>query len=166
MTETTTHDTITIELEGGLIQNVSGIPAGVRVTVMDFDTEGASEEELTSVPARILAQPDDREYAFVTNWDGAGAITTGTEQDIANARAIAQLPALLEAVRNTVIYLGAIEDDIREAEAHNRASFLEDCTHDDARVIEEEFTTGLAALRDALAQIDGDAETTKEKGTA
>ena len=135
MTETTTHDTITIELEGGLIQNVSGIPAGTRVTVMDFDTEGASEEELTSVPARILAQPDDREYAFVTTWDGPGAITTGTEQDIANARAIAALPALIEAAREMV-----------------ESGYLENAAAGSPNVLRL-----LDALADALAQIDGDA---------
>lgn len=38
--------TITVTMEGGLIQDITGIPVGFRVVVMDFDTEGAEESDL------------------------------------------------------------------------------------------------------------------------
>jgi hypothetical protein len=38
---------IIITMEGGLVQDVTGIPRGVRVRIVDFDIEGADPEELT-----------------------------------------------------------------------------------------------------------------------
>lgn len=38
--------TVTVTIEGGVIQNIEA-PPGVRVVVMDFDTEGVEPTELT-----------------------------------------------------------------------------------------------------------------------
>ena len=38
--------TVTISLEGGVIQHVD-VPPGVRVIVKDFDVEGCDESDLT-----------------------------------------------------------------------------------------------------------------------
>ena len=40
---------IEITVEGGVVQDVSGIPLGVRVDVIDFDTDGTPEEGLTEI---------------------------------------------------------------------------------------------------------------------
>lgn len=37
---------ITITMEGGLIQDISGIPESVVIEVMDFDVEGCEPESL------------------------------------------------------------------------------------------------------------------------
>lgn len=37
---------IVIQIQDGLIQTVTGIPAGVKIAVEDFDTDGMSDEEL------------------------------------------------------------------------------------------------------------------------
>lgn len=39
-------DTITITVEGGVIQDISGVPKGARVVVMDYDIEGYTNSEL------------------------------------------------------------------------------------------------------------------------
>ena len=70
--------------------------------------------------------------------------TMESRDSAANARAIAALPALLEAAREMV-----------------ESGYLENAAAGSPNV-----SRLLDALADALAQIDGDAETTKEKGTA
>ena len=53
---------ITNTVEGGVVQAIDGIPAGVTVRVLDFDTEGAEEEFLTALP--------NGEKASVSEWSG------------------------------------------------------------------------------------------------
>jgi len=38
---------IVISMEGGLIQDIDGIPHGVVIRVRDFDVEGADDSELS-----------------------------------------------------------------------------------------------------------------------
>jgi hypothetical protein len=42
--------TITITMEGGIIQHIAGIPLGVRVKILDFDTDGVEAKKLTLLP--------------------------------------------------------------------------------------------------------------------
>jgi len=42
---------ITVTVEEGLIQSIEGIPPGHTVRVLDFDTEGADESDLTQLPS-------------------------------------------------------------------------------------------------------------------
>lgn len=42
-------DAIVITVEGGVIQDVEGIPPGVTVRVLDFDTEGCDEDTMNIV---------------------------------------------------------------------------------------------------------------------
>ena len=51
---------ITVTVEGGVVQGIDGIPAGVIIRVLDFDTEGAEEESLTALP--------NGEKACVSEW--------------------------------------------------------------------------------------------------
>lgn len=56
--------TIEITMEGGLIQHVRfgrGVPKGLRVAVIDFDTEDSPEDDLTMLASGQLA--------FVTRWE-------------------------------------------------------------------------------------------------
>ena len=41
---------ITVTVEGGVVQSVDGIPDGVTVRVLDFDTDGAEDDSLTALP--------------------------------------------------------------------------------------------------------------------
>jgi hypothetical protein len=41
------HHQITVTVEGGLIQEIENIPPGISVLVMDFDTDGTDEDEVT-----------------------------------------------------------------------------------------------------------------------
>lgn len=54
--------TIVITVEGGVIQAIERIPKGVRVRVLDFDTDGADEERLTTVNK-------EGEKAVVSIWE-------------------------------------------------------------------------------------------------
>jgi hypothetical protein len=38
---------IIITLEGGIVQNIGGIPDDVTIEIRDFDTEGVPADELT-----------------------------------------------------------------------------------------------------------------------
>jgi hypothetical protein len=51
---------IAVTVEGGVIQAIDGIPAGVTIRVLDFDTDGAEEESLTALP--------NGEKACVSEW--------------------------------------------------------------------------------------------------
>ena len=42
-----TTNKIVITMEGGLIQDIQGIPDGVVILVRDYDVEGADDTELT-----------------------------------------------------------------------------------------------------------------------
>jgi hypothetical protein len=52
---------ITVTVEGGVVQAVDGIPAGVTVRVLDFDTDGVDEESLTALPNGSKASVSDWE---------------------------------------------------------------------------------------------------------
>ncbi|MFQ6611082.1 MAG: hypothetical protein ACE5D7_09840 [Fidelibacterota bacterium] len=41
-------DWVIIVLEGGLIQDISGLPEGYSVEIRDYDTEGTPDSELTT----------------------------------------------------------------------------------------------------------------------
>ena len=53
---------ITVTVEGGVVQAIDGIPPGMTVRVLDFDTDGAEEESLTALP--------NGEKACVSEWSG------------------------------------------------------------------------------------------------
>jgi hypothetical protein len=61
---------INVTVEGGVVQAIDGIPAGVTVRVLDFDTDGADEESLTELP--------NGEKASVSEWQ-APSTTSGPE---------------------------------------------------------------------------------------
>ena len=42
--------TIYVTVDGGLVQNVTNIPPGIEVVVIDYDVEGADEECLEVSP--------------------------------------------------------------------------------------------------------------------
>ena len=56
------HIVITVTVEGGVVQAIDGIPPGMTVRVLDFDTDGAEEESLTALP--------NGEKACVSEWNG------------------------------------------------------------------------------------------------
>lgn len=53
--------TIVIDLDGGLIQQIRGIPRNIRLEVRDYDVEGAGPDELTQ-------DKDGNDY-FETIWE-------------------------------------------------------------------------------------------------
>ena len=55
------HKLITVTVEGGVVQAIDGIPAGVTVRVLDFDTDGLDEESLTALPNGSKASVSDWE---------------------------------------------------------------------------------------------------------
>lgn len=61
---------IVITLEGGLIQSIQGIPKGVRIIVLDFDTEGSRPEDDDRIAEIKLG-----EFAFVSTWDANDLLT-------------------------------------------------------------------------------------------
>jgi len=54
---------ITIDLRGGTIDEVRGVPAGTTITVRDYDTEGSAETD----------QDDQGEPCFISRWPDAAA---------------------------------------------------------------------------------------------
>lgn len=52
---------IIITMDGGLIQEIEGIPPGITIEVRDFDTEGSEDDRIVEI---------DGERAFVTIWEG------------------------------------------------------------------------------------------------
>jgi len=56
-------DTIVLEVEGGVVHLVKGIPPGVEVEIRDYDTEGCSRAEEKALPE----DEDGRKY-FCTLW--------------------------------------------------------------------------------------------------
>lgn len=53
---------IIVELNGGLIQDVSGLPKGWNIVVRDYDVEGADEDDLET--------DEDGEYYSESWWEG------------------------------------------------------------------------------------------------
>ena len=53
---------IIVTVEGGVVQSVDGVPRGITVRVLDFDTEGTEEECLTALP--------NGGKACVSEWSG------------------------------------------------------------------------------------------------
>ena len=53
---------IIVTVEGGVVQSVDGVPRGITVRVLDFDTEGTEEESLTALP--------NGGKACVSEWSG------------------------------------------------------------------------------------------------
>ncbi len=53
---------IDVIVEGGVIQDIIGIPAGVEIQVIDHDTEGTPFNELTESPY------DKEEMCVLTTW--------------------------------------------------------------------------------------------------
>lgn len=47
--------TIVITIQGGVIQDIKGIPAGVEVEVIDFDAEGAENYVLVGGQPAIVS---------------------------------------------------------------------------------------------------------------
>ncbi len=52
--------TIKITVEGGVIQNITGIPEGIAIAVFDYDTEGNDLE--------TLRQDEDGEDCIISLW--------------------------------------------------------------------------------------------------
>jgi hypothetical protein len=52
---------ITITVEGGVVQAIDGIPSGMTVRVLDFDTDGVDEESLVALPNGSKASVSDWE---------------------------------------------------------------------------------------------------------
>jgi len=55
------HKVITVTVEGGVVQAIDGIPPGMTVRVLDFDTDGVDEESLTALPNGSKASVSDWE---------------------------------------------------------------------------------------------------------
>ena len=55
--------TITVIVEGGMVQEVRDVPPGIEVVIQDYDTEGVDEEEL-------LDDEDGEDY-FEAAWSSA-----------------------------------------------------------------------------------------------
>ena len=62
---------ITITVEGGVIQDIKGIPVGVEVEVIDFDAEGAENYELVDGEPAIVSTYRSEQFKMV---DGQPAI--------------------------------------------------------------------------------------------
>lgn len=54
--------TITVEVLGGLVSDVRNIPEGIRVKVIDYDTEGIDE-------SHPCAKKIGDDWAFVGIWE-------------------------------------------------------------------------------------------------
>jgi len=57
-------DSIHIFVEGGVIQDITGIPKGDKIVVVDWDVDGIEEERLTKLEAGM---------ALVSEWSGDDA---------------------------------------------------------------------------------------------
>lgn len=58
-----TNEEITIYVEGGVIQDITGITEGIKVKVVDWDVDGVKEERLTKLEGGM---------ALVTEWTPDG----------------------------------------------------------------------------------------------
>lgn len=54
--------TITVIVEGGLVQDIQGIPKGIRVKVLDYDSDGIDE-------SHPCAKKINGDWAFVGIWE-------------------------------------------------------------------------------------------------
>ena len=55
---------IKVIVSGGLVQDVQGIPEGIRVKVLDYDNEGIDE-------SHPMAKKIKGEWAFVGIWEAS-----------------------------------------------------------------------------------------------
>ena len=55
---------IKIIVSGGLVQDIQGIPEGIRVKVLDYDNDGIDEEH-------PCAKKINGEWAFVGIWEAS-----------------------------------------------------------------------------------------------
>jgi hypothetical protein len=74
---------IIVDVDGGLVQSVRGIPAGVTVEVRDWDCEGCPEFEAGEFgdpdEPEIIRDPDDRKpytHGHVSRYDGSPSGTS------------------------------------------------------------------------------------------
>jgi len=86
---------IYITLEGGLIQDIEGIPEGVEIVKMDFDTEGADEEKVTHFTTVDLDGTTHETEACIGVWSVRNDVD-GTDRErldtVRYADLIRQLP--------------------------------------------------------------------------
>jgi len=61
---------ITVTVDGGVVQAIDGIPPGMTVRVLDFDTNGVDEESLTALP--------NGSNASVSDWDASTPVEDTT----------------------------------------------------------------------------------------
>lgn len=54
--------TITVEVSGGLVQDVRGIPKGIRAKVLDYDSDGLDE-------SHPCVKKINGDWAFVGIWE-------------------------------------------------------------------------------------------------
>ncbi|MCK4338609.1 MAG: hypothetical protein KAW87_01280 [Candidatus Cloacimonetes bacterium] len=52
---------ILITLRKGMIENISGIPDGIKIVIHDFDVDGCSKDSLTTTPGG--------EKVIISSWD-------------------------------------------------------------------------------------------------
>lgn len=52
-------DTICVFVEGGVVQNVTGIPHGTKLLVLDYDCEGSEENTLSKVLLEKDSEPEE-----------------------------------------------------------------------------------------------------------
>ncbi len=79
-------NTICVFVEGGCVQDVTGIPFGVKLLVVDWDHDGAPENELTKV---LLPEATADHYANVAEYghesvDGNGLTAEQRERYLAH----------------------------------------------------------------------------------
>jgi len=61
---------LVIALEGGIVTGGRADVSGINVTVLDYDTEGADEDELVEIPQHRTDEDDeDVVDAYVTSFD-------------------------------------------------------------------------------------------------
>ena len=56
------NKTITVIVSGGLVQDVQGIPEGIQVKVIDYDSEGIDE-------SHPCAKKINNDWCFVGIWE-------------------------------------------------------------------------------------------------
>lgn len=59
--------TIKIYVQGGMIQEIENIPKGITIEVMDFDTEGADEENITKLDVAGCSRYGDECFLSIYN---------------------------------------------------------------------------------------------------
>jgi hypothetical protein len=75
-------NTICVFVEGGIVHNVTGVPFGTKVLVLDYDTDGVEDERLTQVLLTKDAEPETvmlSEYDY-ESYEGLGITTEQRER--------------------------------------------------------------------------------------